>query len=192
MPGTLQLENYSPASEITVLAVCFVMVILLGVSFKVRMRSFRIFIATLIMLIAATSADLMLHYLIGVNPDIPRPIIYGLRSVYHILLFAMLHHYIAYTCEITWLSQKSRRPYILGANILLAVFSVADAVGIFSGRTMHIIDGAISFEGSTIFAVGYILFVCLLMALLYRVRHRLYRQVQKILGRGGDTVDTAN
>ena len=110
MPGTLQLENYSPASEITVLAVCFVMVILLGVSFKVRMRSFRIFIATLVMLIAATSADLMLHYLIGVNPDIPRPIIYGLRSVYHILLFAMLHHYVAYTCEASFLSRKKRRP----------------------------------------------------------------------------------
>ena len=177
MPGTLQLENYSPASEITVLAVCFVMVILLGVSFKVRMRSFRIFVATLIMLIAATSADLMLHYLIGVNPDIPRPIIYGLRSVYHILLFAMLHHYVAYTCEATFLSRKKRRPYIIAANALLAVFSLADTIAIFSGRGMFFIDGGIAFEGSQVFTTGYILFLLLILALLYRVRRRLYRQV---------------
>ena len=177
MATNMQLEGYTPASEITVLAVCIVMLVLLLVSFKVHMKSFQIFAATLGMLIVATSTDLMLHYLISKNPDTSRLLLYGLRCLYHFLLFAMLHHYIAYTCEITWLSQKSRRPYILGANILLAVFSVADAIGIFSGRTMHIIDGAISFEGSTIFAVGYILFVCLLMALLYRVRHRLYRQV---------------
>ena len=176
MATNMQLEGYTPASEITVLAICIVMLVLL-VSFKVHMKSFQIFAATLGMLIVATSTDLMLHYLLSKNPDTSRLLLYGLRCLYHFLLFAMLHHYIAYTSEITWLNQKSRRPYILGANILLAVFSVADAVGIFSGRTMHIIGSAISFEGSTIFAVGYILFVSLLMALLYRVRHRLYRQV---------------
>ena len=61
MQNGLQLENYSPASEITVLAVSFVMLILLIVSFKVRMKSFRIFAAMLGMLIVAAMADLSLH-----------------------------------------------------------------------------------------------------------------------------------
>ena len=34
MQGTVQLEKYFAASEITVLAVCFVMLILLTVSFR--------------------------------------------------------------------------------------------------------------------------------------------------------------
>ena len=173
----MQLEKYYPASEITVLGVCFVMLVLLFVSFKVRMKSFRIFAATLGMLVVATLADLMLHYLIEKDPNTSRTLIYGLRSLYHFLLFAMLHHYVAYICEATALSRRRRQPYITLATALLVTFTVADTVAIYTGRTMYIIDGVISFEGSTIFTIGYILFVLLIFTLLIRVRRRLYRQV---------------
>ena len=177
MQETMRLEKYFPASEITVLAVCFVMVILLLVSFKVRMKSFRIFAAMLWMLITATLSDLMLHYLMNRDPTLPTWVFYSLRSVYHILLLGLLHNYVVYTCEATALSRKKRKPYIIAATVLFAGFSIADTVGIFIGRTMHIIDGVISFEGSQIFSAGYICFVVLLTALLYRVRRRLYKQV---------------
>ena len=175
--SAMQLEKYYFASEITVLAVCFVMMILLLVSFKVRMKSFRIFAAMLWMLIIATLSDLMLHYLIERNPDTPLQLVYGLRSLYHVLLFCMLHHFIAYTCEVTSLPEKSRRPYTLGATVLLAVFSAADVIGIWSGRTMHILDGKIAFEGSLVFTAGYIALVLLQFVLMLRVRHRLYKRV---------------
>ena len=58
-----------------------------------------------------------------------------------------------------------------------AVFAVADTIGVCFGGTMQIRDGAIAFSGSTIFSIGYILFVLLIMALLIRVRRRLYKQV---------------
>ena len=85
MQGTVQLEKYFAASEITVLAVCFVMLILLTVSFKVRMKSFRIFAAMLYMLIIATLADLTLHYLMDRDPGLPRTVFYALRTIYHTL-----------------------------------------------------------------------------------------------------------
>ena len=173
----MQIEKYYPASEITVLGVCFVMLVLLFVSFKVRMKSFRIFVTMLGMLIVATCADLTLHYVIAGHPDAPRPLVYGLRSVYHVLLFCLLHHYCAYTCEVTNLLAKQRKPWIILATAMLILFSVADVVGIYSGRTMHIIDGEIAFEGSAIFSAGYIAFVTMLLVLLIRVRHRLYKRV---------------
>lgn len=177
MQTEILFEKYEPSSEITVLAVCFVMLVLLIVSFKVRMRSFRIFATTLWMLIVATSADLMLHYLIGKNPNTPVWIIYGLRCLYHVLLFCMLHHYVAYTCEATYLSKKARKPYLITATALLIVFSAADVIGVCFGHTMVIVDGQIGFDGSTIFSIGYVLFVLLIMVLLVRVRRRLYKQV---------------
>ena len=177
MQETMRLEQYFPAGEITVLAVCFVMVILLGVSFKVRLKSFRIFATMLWMLITAVGADLMLHYLMSKDPGLPRAVFYGLRSVYHVLLLGLLHHYVVYTCEATALSRQKRRPYVAAATALFAGFAVADTVGIFTGQTMHIIDGEISFEGSLIFTVGYLLFVGLIAALLLRVRRRLYKRV---------------
>ena len=179
MENTLRLEQYNPSSEITVLAVCFVMLVLLFVSFKVRMKSFRIFSVMLGMLIGAACADLTLHYLMNRDPDLPLAFFYALRSIYHILLFGILHHYIVYTCEATMLGPNSRKPYTRAATALLVIFSVADTAGIFFGQTMHIVNGVISFEGSVIFTAGYILFVGLLAVLLYRVRHRLYRQVMK-------------
>ena len=177
VPAAMQLENYNPSSEITVLGVCLVMVVLLLVSFKVRMKSFRIFATTLGILIAATSADLLLHFLMERNPDTPRAVLYTLRSVYHVMLFCMLHHFIAYICTATALPREARGPYITMATALLVTFSVADTVAIFTGRSMHIVNGVISFEGSLIFTIGYILFVILIGALLFRVRHRLYRRV---------------
>jgi len=173
----MQIEKYYPASEITVLGVCFVMLVLLFVSFKVRMKSFRIFVTMLGMLIVATGADLALHYIMAGHPDAPRPLIYGLRSIYHVLLLCLLHLYCAYTCEVTNLSDKQRKPWIILTTAMLIFFSAADVVGIYSGRTMHIINGEISFEGSAIFSAGYIAFVAMLLVLLIRVRHRLYKRV---------------
>lgn len=179
MPSVIQYENYHSASEITVLAVCFVMLILLMVSFKVRMKSFRIFAAMLWMLIIATSSNLMLHYLISKNAATSTWVLHTLRSVYHILLFCILHHYAAYTCEATYLSKKARKPYIVTATVLLVVFSIADTIAVFTGRGMVVHKGAIGFEGARVFAVGYILFVTLIGILLIRVRRRLYRQVMR-------------
>ena len=96
MPNAIQLENYSPASEITVLAVCLVMLVLLFVSFKVRMKSFRIFATLLGMLIAAAVADLTLHYLVRDVPGTPRAVLCTMRSLYHILLFSMKYLFVAY------------------------------------------------------------------------------------------------
>ena len=177
MPMDIQLENYNSASEITVLAVCFTMLMLLIVSFKVRTKAFRIFASTLTMLIVATGADLMLHYLLDHNPETPLWILYSLRSIYHFLLLAMLHHYVAYTCEATYLSKRRRKPYLLAAAVLLTGFSAADIIGIWTGRFMRIVDGQIAFDGSAVFAAGYICFVTLILFLLVRVRKRLYRQV---------------
>ena len=177
MESALQFEKYYAASEVTVLAVCFVMLVLLLVSFKVRMRTFRIFAASLWMLITAVCADLLLHRLIAANPDTPVWIIYGLRCVYHLLLFCLLYNFVTYTCEATYLSQRSRKPYVLSARILLAGFFAADAAGICSGRFMRIENGQIGFEGSLVFSIGYVLFIILIAVLLGRVRRRLYRQV---------------
>jgi len=116
-------------------------------------------------------------HLMDRDPGLPRTVFYALRTIYHTLLFAILHQYVIYTCEATALSRQRRKPYVLIASALFIIFSIADAVGIFTGRTMHIVDGMISFEGSTIFTIGYVLFVSLLTVLLIRVRRRLYRQV---------------
>ena len=177
MPNAIQLENYSPASEITVLAVCLAMLVLLFVSFKVRMKSFRIFAALLGMLIAAAVADLTLHYLVRHVPAAPRAVLCTMRSLYHILLFSMKHQFVAYICAGAGLPEKESRPYLTVATVLLIVFSAADTVWIFSGPGLRIVDGTLSFEGSLIFTIGYILFAALLGIMLLRVRRRLYSRV---------------
>ena len=177
MPNALQLEKYNPASEITVLAVCLVMLVLLFVSFKVRMKSFRIFALLLGKLIAATVTDLLFHYLVRNFPELPQFVPCALRSIYHILLLSMMFHFVVYICAATGLTEKEERPYIIAAIVLLVGFSAADTIGIFSGRNLRIVDGVVSFEGWMTFTAGYVFFVILFGILLLRVRHRIYRRV---------------
>ena len=177
MWNSAMMEHYDPSSEITVLAVCLVMLLLLAVSFKVRMKSFRIFVSMLGLLMLATSADLMLHYLLKHAPATPLPILQGLRSVYHVLLYVLLHLYAVYICEATMLEKPDRKPYLRLSVALLAIFSVLDTVMIFTGSGMRFVDGMLSFDGSQVFTVGYVLFVTLLTVMLLKVRNRLYHRV---------------
>ncbi|MBR4577238.1 MAG: hypothetical protein IKO25_08540 [Clostridia bacterium] len=49
--------------------------------------------------------------------------------MYHLLLFCLLYNFVIYACEATYLSQRSRKPYVLSARIPLAGFFAADAAG---------------------------------------------------------------
>jgi EAL domain-containing protein (putative c-di-GMP-specific phosphodiesterase class I) len=89
----------------------------------------------------------------------------------------MKYLFVAYISTGAGLQEKESRPYLTVAAVLLIVFSAADTVWIFSGPGLRIVDGTLSFEGSLIFTIGYILFAILLGIMLLRVRHRLYSRV---------------
>ena len=60
-------DNYSPAGDLAVLAICLVMVILLLTSYVSRTRSLRIFLAIIFQLAAAAIINIIYHALLTLN-----------------------------------------------------------------------------------------------------------------------------
>ena len=68
MNHSILLDNYSPAADFVVTAICFVMIILLAVSYVSRTRSSVLFLSMVGLVLAAAWTDI-LFYTLAVKPD---------------------------------------------------------------------------------------------------------------------------
>lgn len=173
----LQTETYTPVGDILVLAVSYVMLILLFFSFKVRTKAFKVFLSLVAVLIASACTNIIFHHLSSNHPDLPAAALYALRCLYHALLFFMMYQYVAYICLVTGLEKNERKFYHAAAGILLTVIILSDIVKTFTGNGIQVQEGAVSARGHSLFMIGYILYVALICALLFHVRHNLYRRM---------------
>ena len=177
MTPVVQTERYTPVGDILVLTVCYVMLILLFFSFKVRNKSFKVFLSLLTTLIAAAFANIIFHYLYASRPGTPLALLYALRCFYHALLFFMMYQYVAYICLVTGLSMEEKKPYHAIAGILLITVVAADVLKTFTGGGIQLNDGNISARGHSVFMIGYALYVLLICVLMFHVRHHLYKRM---------------
>ena len=177
MAEMIQADEYMFAGDLVVLGVCFIIVILLFFSFKVRTRAFSIFLSLVGVLIAAASVHVTLHTLLEYRPDLPAWIFFTLRSVYHLLLLFMLYQFTAYICQAAGLSREERQPYHAIGGILIIAVTAAEVVLNFSDGGIKIENGVIAAGGNRMFMLGYALFMILLSILMFHVRHHLYRRM---------------
>ena len=177
MTTAVQTEHYSPVGDMLVLSVCYVLLVLLFFSFKVRNKSFKVFLSLVVTLVISAYANIIFHYLYTKRPDTPLALLYALRCFYHMLLFFMMYQYIAYICLVTGLSGEEKKPYHSTAGILLIAVVAADIVKTFTGSGIQLNDGDISARGHSVFMIGYLIYILLICVLLFHVRHHLYRRM---------------
>ncbi len=80
------MDNYAFAGDISVIALCLVMTILLLTSFVSRNRTYRIFIAIIITLMIAALVNILYHYLLFKNDPLYYNLILILGVAYRSLL----------------------------------------------------------------------------------------------------------
>ena len=177
MAAVLATERYTPVGDMVVLAVSFLMLILLFFSFTVRTKAFKVFLSMVAALIASAYANILFHYLCTGHPGFPTGLLYGLRCLYHALLFFMMYQYVAYICLVTGLEKEEKRPFHAIAGVLLIAVIAADIFKTFSGNGIQIRDGTVSSRGHSVFMIGYALYVVVICVLMFRVRHHLYRRM---------------
>lgn len=177
MAEALYTEQYTPVGDITVLAACFVMLVLLFFSFKVRTRSFNVFLSLVAVLTASAAVHVLFHFLSAEVQGIPTAVLYGMRCVYHALLFFMMYQFIAYICLVTGLPQEERRTYHSISGMILVAVILADIARTFSGSGIRLQDGAVLSRGHSVFMIGYTIYIVLISILMFHVRHNLYRRM---------------
>ena len=171
--------NYSPVGDMTVAAVCFVIIIQLVFSYFNHSRSYRIFVSLVALLLVAAWANITYHMLAG-SPEAEYCLVaYGMRCVYHAALFSIFMLFAVYIAEVTNLEKKRKLPYLLlSAVILIAVVSLDVYTTVRGSRSQMAEEGLVA-QSQNIFLVGYAAFYLLLSVMMASVRKRLFSRVMK-------------
>ena len=175
--------TYSRMGDVAVIAVCCVIFILLGASYVIRDRSFRIFSAIIGFIILAAIINVGFNELLNRNDLVKNNsmvigLLYLMRVLYHTFLFCIFFNFALYATVVSNMEKKRARTIAIIGTILFAVFVAIDVVltitgvGFYINKETGVIGGR-----SNVFMVGYVAFVAFLAVLLFRIRKLIYKRV---------------
>ena len=97
----LNLYKYTPVGDITVMALCVIMTLLVWQTYIYKNRNFRMIITILCSIFVASATDIMYEVFLSSDHIKPMPT-YIFRAVHHIILTIVLVLYINYLHEPLW------------------------------------------------------------------------------------------
>ena len=172
----LQFAGYSPIGDLTAVAVCFVMLILIYFSYTNKTRSFHVFLSLIGLIIAAALMNVF-TYTVAVSGG-QMALAGGLRGAYHCLLYMTFLHFVIYIAATARVDKPERTVYLTIAVLLFAAVSAIEMYFALIEGDLHISEaGEILYQGRNIFMYGYLSFIALIIVMLVRVRNRLFRRV---------------
>lgn len=167
------LDNYSPAADIVCAAVCLVMFVLIGLSYISKTKSTKYFLSMVGLVFVSALTD-MTFYSFATVPELGT-IANWIRCAYHIMLFLIFVHYIAYICEITRFEKT--KTYVFFGNIVFALASLAEIVTTATGRSFYLVENGVRFNRHGIFFAAYLLFMLVCLLLMIRVKNLLFSRI---------------
>ena len=177
----VQFENYSPVGDLTVFALCGVMIILMIFSYIQKTRSFRIFATLIGLILGAALADVAFYTLVAASRENPGmyPVACAVRCVYHALLFFIFLDYVLYITEVTHMERRKKLPFIVASVVVLVAVVAADVIDTLRGNTFTFDGTRIEYIGRDIFMYGYLAFLVMIIMLVISVRKRLFNRVMR-------------
>ena len=177
MARSIYLSSYSPVGDLTVVSICYVMIILMIFSYINKTRSFKVFLGTVLLVMLAALSDVAFNMMAQSGNTAYLPHIRGFRIAYHACLFLVFQLFVIYIGEVTRLDRGRKLLFAsLGGVIFFAVVGL-DVADTMRGLSMAVTEQGIVFQGRGVFIYGYAVFVALIIAELIYVRKRLYRRV---------------
>ena len=170
-------ERFSPAADLTVIAVSVVMAVLMLFSYVSRSRSLRIFLEITAALVIAALTDVSWNTIVRMKDPSLYTLGYIFREVYHAMLYLAFFLYCFYITEVTGLEARKQRIVVGISGATAAVFIILEILLAFCPNGFRILDDGTVQQGFSLFLIGYIVFSIGLVFLLYRVRGYLYRRV---------------
>ena len=170
-------DNYSLAGDISVIAICLVMITLLFTSYVNHNRSFHIFMTIIVQLIIASIVNITYHYLLTLNDPSIYNLIYVLRIGYNAVLFDVFFLFCLYTTIVSGLDHQRSKIVAIAATILFVTIIGIDVFRLLTGTGFRILADGTIVGKSNLYVIGYLLFVVFLLAIMIRVQGLLYKQV---------------
>ena len=170
-------SNYSPVGDLVVIATCFVFIILLSTAYVSQTRLYSIFKAIILTLTISGFAGLLYHYGI-IKPELfPIPVIYAFRVIYHTALYSNLLLYLHYTLQVLRLNGQKYKNVAILSFVMFILLCITEVLGVVLGFGFSIDKNMQIIRGFDYFALGYILFVSLILGLLIANMNRIFKQI---------------
>lgn len=176
------LANYSRMGDVAVIAVSCVIFILLGTSYVVRNKSYRIFSAMVGFVFLAAIVNIGFHELLdaklAVNNAPLIGLLYLMRVFYHLLLFITFFCFALYAVVVSKMEHKKARIIAILGTVLFIGFVAVDIALTFNSVGFYINkETGEPSGGSNVFMIGYVAFIIFLAALMFRIRKLIYKRV---------------
>ena len=177
------LSNYSRMGDVGVIAICCVIFILLGTSYVVRSKSYRVFSAIIGFILLAAIANIGFHELLARNDIVKNNpyvigLLYLLRVLYHTLLFNIFFQFALYATIVSNMAHKRARLIAIIGTILFLGCVAVDVILTFTGVGFKIVkETGEALGGSNVFMIGYVVYVLFLAILMFRIRKLVYKRV---------------
>ena len=181
MSIAITMDAYSPIGDLTGIALCWTMLILIFCSYMRRNRSFRLFFGILVSLLAAAYSSIIYRTMMqSWQPSYTVPI-YVARLTMHATLFAVLALYVAYLAEVTHLSPGEKKRTSILVGLLWVSLFLYDLYGTITGKVFRISPEGQIFLGPSVFSVGYLVFVVINLSMLIYVRRAVLVHCRLVL-----------
>ena len=174
---TLNLAQYTPVGDITVMALCIIMSILVRNSFiSGNKQRFRILIVNLLFIFISSASNILFEIMLNSTVLRPAPI-FIFRFVYCILLSLVMYLYMQYISEPLWVPMKTAKMLSVIACSFIILAGIADIAGTFLGFGFYVTQNGDYHPGINFYIVLYALFMTTIIYQLVKYRSRLLKQV---------------
>ena len=173
----LYFDNYSPVGDITVIATCFVILILVFTSYVNKTKSFYLYLNIIFYLAAAAFSDLIYHHIYTNITDGNYTPVYVIRCLYHVFLFSNLLLYVVYIVELQHLELDKKIPAMMISSAIYITVIIVDIITTVNGTGFKLNTDGTAISGKNIFLYGYLAFIVVIVFLMIVYRDRLYKNV---------------
>ena len=171
--------DYMPVGDVTVIALCFLIFILLFGSFVDKNEQYRQFRSTLLLVFLGTASNLYYHTMLVTGSSTPF-IITLLRDMSYFLYEATLLFYVTYLIELIALEGKTSLRIRAVANVGFLIFIIYEVLGHVTGHGFYVDRTGIISKGSVYpLAISYVFFIGVIFFIIIRYRNRMIPQISR-------------
>lgn len=170
-------DNYSPVGDLTVVAMCLVVAVLLMSSYVEKTRLSAVYIALVSYLGLGALIDVAHQAIYSRITNGDYFWVYALRLIYHGLLLTSLVLFVVYIVKLLELEGRAKiQPMAVSMGVYLGMI-ITDVITTVNGSGFKIDKTGKAITGFNVFMVGHLLLLIIILVLMLRYGGRLYRRV---------------
>ena len=175
-PAMANPYSYTPVGDVSVLALCVLMFLLLMQTYIHRNWKFNMLVIMLITAHIAAASDIFYHMLLR-DPLEHMQFLYAIRLIRHTSLAFLLYMNLSYLYVPFWIPASTQRRYYWMSFFLIMGAIVADVCGTIFGYGFWVeADGTVHY-GFNVFVILFVLFNATIFYLIIRHRGRVIKHV---------------